>query len=102
MPSIPKIDTVTRKQISAFTPAALSKAIDSYQRFTDHKVECDFDSQPFREHHNAAKVAIAHVTLLLHLASWAFETDDAQAEQGLADMIAAAQAELAGRDHAGQ
>lgn len=100
MATIPQIDRATRKQISEFIPKVLSKTLNSYISFIF--VDPGINTKSFHKHHSAAKVAVAHVMLLLHLASWAYEDDDAQAELGLASMIAAAHAELAGRDHAGQ
>lgn len=64
----------TKQQIAVFLPAALKKAIQSYEAYyvaIDHE-----DNKQFSEYHKNAKVALAHIELLLKLAKWADVKDD--------------------------
>lgn len=57
-----------RMQIIQFLPEALDKALMSYRLFASqlrYKKTTDF-----KAHHDAGKVALAHVELLLKLAKW--------------------------------
>tara|TARA_R110002124_G_scaffold287365_1_gene474115 strand:- start:47065 stop:47373 length:309 start_codon:yes stop_codon:yes gene_type:complete len=91
------LEEKSRDKIAAFLPEALKHSLDSYHQFiiSDDHPE---DAKSFTAHHNACKVAIAHIELLLKLAKWADlltgcnqnETDD----RLLADIIAQAQSEL--------
>ena len=99
------IQSQTRTQIAAFLPAAIEKATQSYRDYMDQP----FDSLPaksgqadnavgFVERHKGAKVALAHIELLIKLAKWA-DLPDTQVEGSreaaqLAQLLAAAQAEL--------
>jgi hypothetical protein len=65
-----KIEEASRQQIAVFLPDAIAKAIASYHRFMDKTVN-EEKAKEFAEHHNACKVAIAHIELLLKLARWA-------------------------------
>ena len=68
--------TLTKEQVREFLPGAVQKACASYQEFMQKEVASQ-DAKDFSAHHNACKVAIAHVNLLLKLAEWAeMDTDD--------------------------
>ncbi len=75
-----KIEEKTREQIATFLPEALNKALSSYQDFASghntgsQKTKTDDvpqDAKAFKDHHDACKVAIAHIQLLIKLAEWA-------------------------------
>lgn len=64
-----KIEGDTRARIAAFLPDAIAKALTSYQLFLEEGAHTD--AKEFKAHHDACKVAIAHVELLIKLAQWA-------------------------------
>lgn len=72
---MPQIDDRTREHIAAFLPDAVEKAINSYLKFAKKGVKTNEDDETepsdFKSHHDACKVAIAHIELLLKLAQWA-------------------------------
>lgn len=59
-----------RTRITEFLPRALETALDSYRKFTGEGKEHE-DAKGFKEHHDACKVALAHIELLLKLAKLA-------------------------------
>ena len=63
----------SRKQIAEFLPEALNTAIASYQLFSEDEDSEKLKQEPtkFKAHHDACKVAIAHIQLLIKLAEWA-------------------------------
>ncbi len=63
------LEEKSRKQIASFLPQAMNKTLASYHAFMAQDVPDD--AKGFSAHHGAAKVAIAHVELLLKLARWA-------------------------------
>lgn len=63
------IEEETRKHIAEFLPDAIMTALLSYQMFAEH--EASDEAKEFTAHHNACKVAIAHIELLIKLARWA-------------------------------
>lgn len=63
------LEEKSRKQIAAFLPQAMNKTLSSYHSFMAQDVPDD--AKGFSAHHSAAKVAIAHIELLLKLARWA-------------------------------
>lgn len=65
-----KLEDATRKQVAEFLPCALSRAISSYQGFTETEADID-DLKRYAEAQKAGKIAIAHIHLLLKLAEWA-------------------------------
>lgn len=65
----PPVTKAVRERITKFLPQALHAAIDSYHKFSDFDVPNDTKS--FSAHHTAAKIAIAHIELLIKLAAWA-------------------------------
>lgn len=98
-----KIDERTRTQIAAFLPDAIQTAIQSYQDFADEQVTipCDKDkkatnntSKNFKDHHDACKVAIAHIELLLKLAKWADIPQDEISHTDFAQILNKANVEL--------
>jgi hypothetical protein len=60
------LDEKTRTQIAQFLPTALSLAMTSYEDFLTSKSDLS-DSKEFKAHHDACKVALAHVAFLLKL-----------------------------------
>ncbi len=87
-----EIQETTCTQITKFLPNALGHAITTYQRF----VEC-FDKNPeekpedgnhlddakiFKARHDACKVAIAHIELLLKLADKVMKEGGAGRDEG--------------------
>jgi hypothetical protein len=64
-----KIEGDTRARIAAFLPDAIAKALTSYQLFLEEGAHND--AKEFKAHHDACKVAIAHLELLIKLAQWA-------------------------------
>lgn len=95
MPS-EKIEQETRAQIAGFLPRAIATALASYDLFLGRDVP--ENAKEFKAHHDACKVAIAHIELLIKLAQWAdlpdAESEDEGHKNALAAMIAAAQAEV--------
>lgn len=65
-----QIKEKTRLYLQVFLPEALSRALESYHRFSKREAPQD-DAKEFSAHHTACKVAIAHIELLLKLAKWA-------------------------------
>lgn len=91
-----KIENETRARIAAFLPDALAVAIASYQKFAEQPAPDE--AKEFTAHHNACKVAIAHIDLLIKFAKWAdlpceAKTDDDN-HKALMQMIQIAQGEL--------
>ncbi len=70
---MPKIEMRSRKAIAEFLPEALNTAIASYQLFSEEEDTGELKKTPtkFKAHHDACKVAIAHIQLLIKLAEWA-------------------------------
>ncbi|MFP4098820.1 MAG: hypothetical protein ACLFP8_08415 [Alphaproteobacteria bacterium] len=66
---MPEIEDDTRQQIAQFLPIALKTALKSYQDFCDLKPSDD--AKEFKARHDACKVAVAHIQLLIKLAGWA-------------------------------
>lgn len=92
---------MTREQIAAFLPAAISKAAASYHEFANRTIPAGTDEKSaaknFTEHHAACKAAITHIELLLKLARSAGMGDDADADgAAAAALMLAAQADLSG------
>ncbi len=70
---MPTIEARTRKDIAAFLPHAIQTALQSYQDFSEEQATDPKTSKAkqFKDHHDACKVAIAHIELLIKLARWA-------------------------------
>lgn len=67
------IEQAGRAQMVAFLPDAIAKAITSYKWFSESEIENE--AKKFKDHHDACKVAIAHIELLLKLARSVDEND---------------------------
>lgn len=65
------IEMEMREAIVAFLPGAIAAALLSYSRFLEEQTtrEEQPDAKSFKAHHDACKVAIAHIELLVKLAS---------------------------------
>ncbi len=85
-----KMISQSRDDIAKFLPDALQKAFESYHHFMAQDVPDD--AKGFGAHHTAAKVAIAHIELLMKLATLANLTD-AKDHPELHDIIQSAQDE---------
>ena len=100
---MPKIESRMRDHIAAFLPDAMQAATMSYQNFLEEGATSDAppDAKSFKEHHDACKIAIAHIDLLIKLAKWADipppELQDANQQKILQTMIENAQVELRGQ-----
>ncbi len=77
---MPKIEAGMRAEIACFLPSALETAIQSYVKFSEEEATMPDgkreelkknDAKSFKEHHDACKVCIAHIELLIKLAKWA-------------------------------
>jgi hypothetical protein len=77
----PRLDDAARERIAEFFPDALRKALDSYQEFVAGAES--LAAEDFKDHHTAAKVAIAHIELLLKLGQWARLAGDGEEEAEL-------------------
>lgn len=98
---MPQIEVQTRADIAAFLPGAIQTALDSYKMFSEAQITddaCAPTSQAFKAHHDACKVAIAHIELLIKLARWADlpdpKVEDEVQQKMLAQVIDSANAEL--------
>lgn len=80
----------SREDIARFLPDALEKAFESYHCFMAQDVPDD--AKGFGAHHTAAKVAIAHIELLMKLVAIA-DLKNAKDHPELQDIIQHAQAE---------
>jgi hypothetical protein len=96
------IQHMTREQLAAFLPAAISKAVKSYHDFAGRTIpaggmEEKSAAKNFTEHHAACKAAITHIELLLKLARSAGMGDGADADgEAAAALILAAREDLSG------
>ncbi|MCB1782376.1 MAG: hypothetical protein KDI13_00120 [Alphaproteobacteria bacterium] len=63
---MPKIEAGMRKRIAEFLPKALETAVASYKTFSD-KQSHEGDPVKFKAYHDACKVALAHIELLMKL-----------------------------------
>lgn len=92
-----KMEDETRRQIAAFLPDALARALTSYCQFSKDAPD-EKECKDFAAQHSAAKAALAHIELLLKLAKIA-ALPDAQAEDHnrqivLASMLQEAECEV--------
>lgn len=97
------LDTL-RVSIARLLPAAMSRAVDSYEDFICSAPEAD--AKKFREHHMAGRAALQHLDALLDLAKWATVEDARNMPQErlgvLAAEASAALARLRQGDRAGR
>ena len=91
-----KIEEATRKQVAVFVPELIEMTLQSYRDFMNGgpddppsedmetgKARPKSASKVFAEHHNAGKVALTHLELLLKLASLMNVTSEATKEAGI-------------------
>ena len=90
-----------RKDIAAFLPNAMQTAIQSYMGFAEQEAtepEKNNEAKSFKDHHDACKVAIAHIKLLVELAKWADlptpELEDEVKQEVLKNVLENANTEL--------
>lgn len=88
----PNFEDHTRAKIAMHLPGAIDCAVQSYRRFANQLPP--EDAKEFAAHHAACKTAIAHIELLLKLATWARLPSDSGDDGNLAGLMADAQAEL--------
>lgn len=99
---MPKIEVRTRRSIAEFLPTAIQTALVSYRRFSEEEATApeDINARDFKAHHDACKVAIAHIELLIKLARWADlpdpEVEDSNHQALLQSLIETAEEELDG------
>lgn len=90
------IEDKTKHDIAVFLPDAIAQALKSYYRFSQQSAP--EEAKEFSAHHNACKVAIAHIELLIKLARWADlpnpEDEDQNQQVVLAAMMQQATDEL--------
>lgn len=71
---MPQIESGMQADIAAFLPNAMKVTIQSYIRFAEEEATAPDEgkcAKTFKDHHDACKVAIAHIKLLIELAKWA-------------------------------
>lgn len=95
------IEKDTREAIAAFLPGAIAAALLSYSRFLEEQAtkEDQTEAKDFKAHHDACKVAIAHIELLLKLAkaisgSGEMDTSGGLHHAAMASLLISAQAEI--------
>ena len=97
---MPHIEVRMRQSIAEFLPCAIETAVVSYQNFSQEEATAveNFDAKAFKAHHDACKVAIAHIELLIKLARWADlpdpHLDDENQQRILRGLIESAESEL--------
>lgn len=77
---MPPLESQTKDRIAAFLPEAIGTALRSYARFAGQDAPTE-EARDFTAHHNACKVAIAHIELLVKLARWVDLPDAARAAE---------------------
>ena len=99
---MPTIEAGMRADIAAFLPNAIQSALESYQSFSEEEASDPkaTKAKSFKDHHDACKVAIAHIELLIKLAKWADlpdpKVEDENQQAMLQSLIEKGQAELKG------
>ncbi len=81
---MPNKEDDMREHIAQALPLALLAAMESYQFFLEQEVSNE--AKEFKAHHDAGKAAIAHIELLIKLASWA-GVEDAQDQEIIKSVI---------------
>jgi len=87
----PEFGADARLQIAETLPIAIEKAIHDYHRFIDEKNT--EETHDFKNHHVAAKAGLAHIELLMKLATMVDALDQGQ-ENNLLELLASAKDEL--------
>lgn len=59
-----------RQDVLKILPAAMEKAIQSYEFYVEEKPSKTTDKKDFSEYHIGCKTAISHVLLLIKLSQW--------------------------------
>ncbi len=77
---MPEIEDYTRLQIAEFLPDAMERALLSYNEIL--KSEETEKSTKFKAQHDACKVAVAHIQLLIKLAKLADLPEEAVKNMG--------------------
>ena len=77
---MPEIEDYTRLQIAEFLPDAIDRALLSYNEILES--EEPEKSTKFKARHDACKVAVAHIQLLIKLAKWADLPEEAVKDMG--------------------
>ncbi|MAQ71806.1 MAG: hypothetical protein CL565_06395 [Alphaproteobacteria bacterium] len=91
------LEKEAKARIASFLPQAICKALKSYHDFMGQDVSIE-DAKSFGAHHTAAKVAIAHVELLIKLckaSDLSGEINNKDEKKRLVEVTAQAEAELA-------
>ena len=89
-----QLNQESRARIAVFLPNALAKALSSYHEFMEQDIP--EDAKGFSAYHSAAKVAIAHVELLMKMAKWSEEPLKEDSGNKLSEMITKAEEEVFG------
>ena len=101
---MPELEQQTRRDIADFLPEAIETALESYRNFSLEQATKDDEETPesFKKHHDACKVAIAHIKLLIELAKWADlpdpQLEDEAHQKKLLGLLASAQQELEAKE----
>lgn len=92
---MPHIEHETREAIAAFLPDAIAAALQSYSNFLEEQATDDkqTNSAQFKLHHDACKVAVAHIELLLKL-SKSLDIEDEGKQDELMERVRSAQKEI--------
>ncbi len=104
---MPKIEAGMRERIAEFLPKALETAVASYTSFSQEETSASGDkkattdkAKTFKAHHDACKVALAHIELLMKLVKLADLPEPALSsalkQEELRVLIESGQAELKG------
>lgn len=103
---MPTLESGMRTRIAKFLARALETALLSYHEFAeeqatkpdDEQEKKDDKAKTFKAHHDACKIALAHIQLLIDLARWADlpdpEIEDENAERTLRMLLENAAAEV--------
>ena len=81
-----------RSVVAKHLPGAIEKAMVSYDKFL--KQGEHIKPEDFKKYHEACKVALAHVALLIKMACWAGENAEEGEDVDLQNLIESAQNEL--------
>ena len=106
---MPNIEQGMRMRIAQFLPKALERALASYKMISlthpVNKTTKETDMGEAKKQHDACKVTIAHIELLLKLARWADLPDngarnnDGVTQSMLQTMLETARGEVDGFNH---
>lgn len=85
-----------RAAIAAALPQAIETAIESYQSFAEEEATKApaYTPQEFKAHHDACKVAIAHIELLLKLGKIAGAPQEGKVDETLRAQLHLSMAEV--------